>query len=262
MKNFCKKIAIFLGIVAAVSATSTSIATNSAFAAEGKRINGDACEPFAGLVSWDCGVDKIESEESLKSGIVVIATNILTDLTIIASYLILGFVIWGGYLYMFSSGDPGKVAAAKKTLTNAFIGLAIAISATVIFSSIRIALVGDQALDCFSDETHCMDGGKMVTNLVQWVGGIAGAAAAIFLVVGAWGYMTSNGDPGKLEKAKKTILYAIIGLVIVAFAEVLTAFISTLVRQSNEGTTPGGFIQDTSIVKEIANSNKEENDKI
>lgn len=259
MKNFCKKIAIFLGIVAAVSATSTSIATNSAFAEEGKRINGDACEPFAGLVSWDCGVDKIENEESLKSGIAVIATNILTDLTIIASYLILGFVIWGGYLYMFSSGDPGKVAAAKKTLTNAFIGLAIAISATVIFSSIRIALVGNQALDCFSNEAHCIDGGDMVTNLVQWVGGIAGAAAAIFLVVGAWGYMTSNGDPGKLEKAKKTILYAIIGLIVVALAEVLTAFISTLVRTSAQ---PLSHTKDAYIVKEIANSNKEENDKI
>ena len=256
MKNFCKKIAIFLGIVAAVSATSNLTSAPSTSAAD------FSCRYFGGLTSWDCNVGDMNSEASLKTGIATIATNILTDLTVIASYLILGFVIWGGYLYMFSSGDPGKVATAKKTLTNAFIGLAITISATVIFSSIRIALVGNQALDCFSNEAHCMDGGDMVTNLVQWVAGIAGAAAAIFLVVGAWGYMTSAGDPGKLEKAKKTILYAIIGLVVVALAETITAFVSTLVRQSNEGTTPKGFIQDTSIVKEIANVNKEENDKI
>lgn len=148
---------------------------------------------------------------------------------------------------MFSSGDPGKAAAGKKTLTQAFIGLAIVLSAYTIFSAIRIALIGNQA---FSFENG-VDGGEMVTNLIQWVVGIAGAVAVIFIVVGAFGYITANGDPGKLQKAKTTILYALIGLVIVALAEVLTAFISNLVRESN--AAPQGYIKDTSITYEIAN---------
>jgi len=236
MKNFFKKIVLFLGIIAAVSATSNLVSASSVSA------EGYSCRFFAGLTSWDCGVSDINNEESLKSGIATIATNILTDITVIAAYLVLGYVIYGGYLYMFSSGDPGKAAAGKKTLTQAFIGLAIVLSAYTIFGAIRIALIGNQSYDFFNGT----DGGTMITNLIQWVVGISGAVAAIFIVVGAFGYITANGDPGKLQKAKTTILYALIGLVIVALAEVLTAFISNLVNESNEA--PQGY-----IVQEIAN---------
>lgn len=253
MKNFLKKIVLFLGIITAISATTSLVSTPSTFA-DDTRMDGTSCATtsFAGLTPWDCGITKIDSEDSLTSNIATIATNILTDLSVIAAYLVLGYVIYGGYLYMFSSGDPGKAATGKKTLTQAFIGLAIVLSAYTIFSAIRIALVGNQAFD-FENGT---EGGVMVTNLIQWVVGIGGAVAAIFIVVGAFGYITANGDPNKLQKAKTTILYALIGLIIVALAEVLTAFVANLVRESN--ADPKGFIKDTSITKEIANINKEE----
>jgi hypothetical protein len=66
--------------------------------------------------------------------------------------------------------------------------------------------------------------------------------------------MTSQGDPGKLQKAKTTILYSIIGLVIVALAEILTAFVSNLVREANAEPQS----QNPAIVREIANLNKGE----
>lgn len=249
MKNFFKKIVLFLGIIAAFSATTSLVSAPTTSAAD------YSCRYFAGLTSWDCNVGEINSEDSLTSNIAQIATNILTDITVIAAYLVLGYVIYGGYLYMFSSGDPGKAAAGKKTLTQAFIGLAIVLSAYTIFSAIRIALVGNQSLECDQlTGSGCIDGGDMVVNLIQWVVGIGGAVAAIFIVVGGFGYITANGDPGKLQKAKTTILYALIGLVIVALAEVLTAFISNLVREAN--ADPQGFIKDTSIVQEIAINQK------
>ena len=37
--------------------------------------------------------------------------------------------------------------------------------------------------------------------------------------------MTSAGDPAKLQKAKKTIVYAVIGLIIVALSFVITNFV-------------------------------------
>ena len=181
--------------------------------------------------------------------------NILADLPVIAAYLVLGYVIYGGYLYMFSSGDPSKAMAGKKTLTQAFIGLAITMSAYVIFSAIRIALIGNKSFgDCDPLVGGCVDGGTMVTNLIQWFGGMAGVVAAIFLVIGAVGYMTSQGDAGKLQKAKTTILYSLIGLVIVALAEILTAFVSNLIREANAGSQG----QNPAIVREIANLNKGE----
>ena len=193
----------------------------------------------------------MNTETQLVNNIAVIATNILTDLTVIAAYLVLGYVIYGGYLYMFSSGDPGKAAAGKKTLQHAFIGLAITMSAYAIFGAIRIALVGNSVeLSQCAEEGGCVTGDVMITNLIQWVLGMAGAVAAIFVVVGGWGYITASGDPNKLQKAKTTILYALIGLAIVALAEILTAFISNLIKDANGETS---FVQTT----EVINLNKE-----
>ena len=62
----------------------------------------------------------MHDKDSIKAGVWTIAANVLTDITVIASYLVLGYVIYGGYLYIFSAGDPGRTAAGRKTLAHAF----------------------------------------------------------------------------------------------------------------------------------------------
>lgn len=47
-----------------------------------------------------------------------------------------GFVIYGGFMYMTSQGEPDKAAAARTTILNALIGLVLAILATAIVSFI------------------------------------------------------------------------------------------------------------------------------
>ena len=140
---------------------------------------------------------------------------------------------------MFSSGDPGKAAAGKKTLTHAFIGLAICISAYTIFGAIRIALLGGSGNlgNCTVGST-CVTPETLIANLVQWIAGISGVVCAVFIVVGGWGYMTSAGDPNKLSKAKNTLLYAFIGLAIVALAEVIAAFVANTVADANTSYLP------------------------
>lgn len=247
MKNFFKKILLLIGIVTAVSATFSFISPSNTYARD-----------FLGMPSWDDGLslNDMDNEDKLTANIVKIASNILTDISVIASYLVVGYVIYGGYLYMFSSGDPGKAAAGKKTLTHAFIGLAITISAYTIFSAIRIAFIGNNSLGGCTVANECVTPETMVTNLIQWVAGIAGVVAAVFVVIGGWGYITSTGDPGKLQKAKTTILYALIGLAIVALTEVVTAFIASTVRSANEDTS---FLNNHSITISI---NKETHEKI
>lgn len=244
MSNFLKKIVVFLGVVTVISATISLTTPNPTYA-----------ETFLGMPPWNEGVnlDGINSEDQLVTAIAKIATNILTDITVIAGYLILGYVIWGGYLYMFSSGDSGKAANGKKTLVHAFTGIAIVICAYIIFSSIRIALIGSGGSLGTCVDSQCVDPESIVSNVIGWVGGMAGAVCAIFVVVGAWGYITASGDPTKLQKAKTTIIYALIGLLIVAFAEILTAFITSTIRSSSQSSLDS---------KISININKEENEII
>ena len=64
-----------------------------------------------------------------------------------------------------------------------------------------------------------------ITVVINGVIGVLGAVAAIFILVGAINYMTSTGDSAKVEKAKKTILWAVIGLIIAVLTFVIVNFV-------------------------------------
>jgi hypothetical protein len=63
---------------------------------------------------------------------------------------------------------------------------------------------------------------KTVINLLSL---IVGVVAVIMIIIGGLKYITSAGDAGKVSSAKNTLLYAIIGLVIVALAQVIVRFV-------------------------------------
>ena len=52
-----------------------------------------------------------------------------------------GFIIYGGILYMTSQGEPDKAAGAQKTLINAVVGLVITLVATGLVSFIGGQLI-------------------------------------------------------------------------------------------------------------------------
>jgi FtsH-binding integral membrane protein len=68
------------------------------------------------------------------------------------------------------------------------------------------------------------DGGTNFANLLIT---IAAILSVIFLVMGGIRYITSNGDPTKLNQAKQTLTYAIIGLIIAIMARLIVGFVLT-----------------------------------
>lgn len=233
---------------------SVSFLSPSTSATNGLTTFGDStvsCRDFLGFNSWDCGVGDIDSEESLKNNIWTIAANVATDITILANYLLIGYVIYAGYLYIFSSGEPGKVATSKKALAHAFTGLAIILLAHIILNSIRIALLGGNKAftDCVSGE--CVKPNDMVLSMINWVIGIVGFISAIFVTYGGIMYATSSGDPAKLKKAKDTITYSLIGLAIVALSLTITAFVSNTIRSAGGETSFRQIDNKTTISKEV-----------
>lgn len=59
-------------------------------------------------------------------------SNILGILTIVAGLFFMFRVIFAGYAFIASSGDPKKIEAAKEQLLQGFIGIVIVIAATII----------------------------------------------------------------------------------------------------------------------------------
>lgn len=244
MRNITKKILAICGIIAIISCAVSFTSAPSTFAEYEYSEN---CRYFLGLLSWDCNVKLSKQDSITQTGVWIIAGNIAADIAIAATYLIIGYVIYGGYLYTFSGGDPNKIATGKKALLHAFIGLAITMSASVIIGSIRIALVGSTG-NIGKCTGGCIDDPSvLVSNLVNWVTAVAGIVSAIFLVYGSIQYITSSGDPAKLKRAKDTILYSLIGLAIVALTLIITSFVSSTIRDANNTTS----FNQTFIPKEV-----------
>ncbi len=55
-------------------------------------------------------------------------------------------------------------------------------------------------------------------NIVSWALGLAGLAAVFFIIFAGFKFLTSGGDPKQVEGARKTMTYAIIGLIVIALA--------------------------------------------
>jgi hypothetical protein len=68
-------------------------------------------------------------------------------------------------------------------------------------------------------------GDTALATILRIVFGIMGAVAVIILLLASLKYVTSRGEPGEVAKAKNTIIYAAVGLVIIAFAFSIVAFV-------------------------------------
>lgn len=66
---------------------------------------------------------------------------------------------------------------------------------------------------------------KFIATILNWVYAIAGLVAVIFIVMGGFNYVNSQGDPAKAKNAGQTIAFAIIGLIVVLVATAVTNLI-------------------------------------
>lgn len=66
---------------------------------------------------------------------------------------------------------------------------------------------------------------KINNNVIDTLFTVAGAIAVIIIIVGGIRYITSTGDSARIKAAKDTILYAVIGLVVVILARAIVAYV-------------------------------------
>lgn len=65
----------------------------------------------------------------------------------------------------------------------------------------------------------------LLTTVFNLVLAVAGAVAVAFIVWGGMQYILSQGESNKITQAKNTLLYSIVGLVIVMFSFAILNFV-------------------------------------
>jgi hypothetical protein len=68
---------------------------------------------------------------------------------------------------------------------------------------------------------------KKVINIISW---IVGVISVIMIIIAGLRYVTSGGQEKSVTGAKSTIMYAIIGLIVVALAQIIVRFVMSNVN--------------------------------
>jgi hypothetical protein len=112
-----------------------------------------ACPPdtLLGIPAWyrgiqdksSCGVKVPETKDTngkmkpdVQKLIMTIALNVIQAGLALVAYITIFFIIKGGFGYMTSAGSSDGMSSAKKTITNAVIGLVIAVFAASIVNAV------------------------------------------------------------------------------------------------------------------------------
>jgi type IV secretory pathway VirB2 component (pilin) len=116
----------------------------------------------------------------------------------------------------------------------AVIGTALNASATFAASDKKLHCPGDYK-STVTDLSECNnlkdansnsnDLMSTVNTIINVIIGVIGFVAVVVIILGGVQYTTSAGDPGKVKKAKDTILYGIIGLVVALLAYAIVNFV-------------------------------------
>ncbi len=220
-------IAIFLASFCIFGFASSALATHAGYAHQS--VTGPVLQlPIPGLNSYSLG------------GIV---SAFLVWFFSIAGITSLIFLILGGFRYLTSQGDPKATAQAQQTVTAAVIGLLIVFASYWIAEIIQTVfgitilsynlatpalaqgigiggsfiLQGGRAGSPARTITQVFPGGigDIISFAVPALITVAGLAFLGYLIMGAFRFVTSGGDQKSVDGAKKTITYALIGLLIV-----------------------------------------------
>jgi len=131
-----KKLALFFALIVSFSIVPSQVA----FAAA------DNCTSKFGIPTWyrylpttsKCEVkDKDLNSKTVFPLIILGAIDIALWL---AGLLAVFMILWGGYKFILSDGNPDQIAGARKTILNAVIGLVIAIFAAQVVKFIASRL--------------------------------------------------------------------------------------------------------------------------
>lgn len=114
----------------------------------------------------------------------------------------------------------------------------VASAATSSADNLACGVSGDIAGTTQCDATDTKDADNRINGIIaaaiRIFQVVVGLISVIMIIMGGLKYITSGGDATSVGSAKNTILYAVVGIVVVALAEIIVQFV--LNRASNAGT--------------------------
>jgi hypothetical protein len=135
------------------------------------------------------------------SNLWLIGLAILDSLLRIAGFVAVISIMVAGIELIRSEGSPEKATNARQRLLNSLVGLAIAGGATA---------SANQAT---------------INNVLNALFVIVGALAVLFIILAGLRMVVSGDNPTKVAEARRQILFAALGLILLALAGIIVNFV-------------------------------------
>lgn len=127
-----------------------------------------------------------------------------------------------------------KKLLLKLTIALTLFSPAVFLTPALALDCSQSGLTTQQAIQCGANGASGTnqtpaDATNHVNNTIKAVVDIlstaVGLAAVIMIIIGGFRYVTSGGKQESVASAKNTILYAIVGLIVVALAQIIVHFV-------------------------------------
>ncbi|HSW37456.1 MAG TPA: pilin [Candidatus Saccharimonadales bacterium] len=93
-----------------------------------------------------------------------------------------------------------------------------------ISQGINNATIGNNDSSCDTSGSN-IDLSNIAKKVVNIFSVIVGIVAVLMIIYGGFRYITSGGESGNISNAKNTLIYALVGLIIVALAQFIVHFV-------------------------------------
>lgn len=160
-----------------------------------------------GLVRWLCSQEPAGSTRNAIEVLIEMAANWLLG---IASILFMVMIGVGMVQVMTGGASPEMVKAGKKRIIQAASSIALFALARVVMD--LLAITGGNFLGVPVGNFNLDTIYQIIEAVWKYLIFVGGVLAITMIIVGGMKMMTSAGNPQQVQAARKTITYAIIGL--------------------------------------------------
>jgi hypothetical protein len=146
----------------------------------------------------------------------LIGLAILDMLLRLTGFIAVISIMIAGFELVRSEGNTEKATNARQRLINSLVGLAVAAGATAL-----VVFVGNTVGGGGSGLPHTKANQDAITNLLNAFFVIVGSIAVLFIVLAGVKMVTSGDNAQKVAEARRQIIYAALGLVLIVTADSL-----------------------------------------
>jgi hypothetical protein len=151
----------------------------------------------------------------------LVGLSIIDMLLVIAGFVAVASIIIAGGQLILSEGSPEKATNARNRLINSLVGLAIAAGAAALVGFIG-AYIGGGGTNALP---HTGAGQGSINRILNTVLAVLGALAFLYLVLAGFRFITSGDNTNKVAEARRQIIYALAGLVVIAMSATIVNFV-------------------------------------